>query len=270
MSSRQVVANNLIIEPWTVLDLAFPPGTVTGITSPAGITFVLQRESGSAIVAASEVISWTEIGATGRYYFSFTPVNSGLYIVYGQEVSLATLRRAFEFRYEVLAAGAEFSPTYANAFCAESDIERWIQQAITASTKPNDTETAGFAEARAARLMALMAGLGFTVTPATVTAGSRLEDLLREANAIGAAIDYTIAQQFANRPNLSERVERLQMLWLEFYGDVLAGKPGIIESEVTGNLVSLASCHTLSGDTIPRVDSPQFEAPIGIGMGDTF
>src|SRR3972149_9016362 len=125
--------------------------------------------------------------------------------------------------YDVFSAGSVFLPSYANAFCSEADIERWLQQAISASSKPTDDEAAAFAESRAAILMSLCARLGFAVTPATVESGSRLQDLLREANAIGAAMDFTIAQFFAEAPSKSDRAEELNALWNRYVGEPTLG-----------------------------------------------
>ena len=255
-----IVTNNIVVDGWTVLDGSDNP--LTGVTSPAGVSLTLQRQSGSTIVAAAESVAWTEIGATGRYYFSFTPVQTGLYVLYGKELHASSTGRTFEFRYQVVSAGALFSASYANAFCAESDIERWLQQAITATTKPNDTEAAAFAESRAAALASLCARWGVTVPP--VTAGSRLEDLLREANAIGAALDYTVAQQFSYQPSTSDRAERYQTLWDQYVA--------FIEAEIRGNLASLSTNHILSGDTLAATaTSAPTDSGVGpIGMGSLF
>jgi len=257
---------NIIVYGVECLDLA--DALLTGITSPAGVTLTLQRQSGSTMIPAAEVVSWTEIGVTGRYYFSFTPLNSGRYILYTHLISALSNGAFREYTFEITTAGATFSATYANAFCAETDIERWIQTAIDATTKPNDSETAAFAESRAAILMALCAAWGYTVTSATVTAGSRLEDLLREANAIGAALDYTVAQQFRVAPNTSERAQTLQTLWDQY----IKPKDGYLYVEVNANLsASLATDHILSGDTLAYNEgAAPTNAPIGIGMGSLF
>ena len=271
MADRTV--GNIIVEGWTVLDLTSTP--LTGMTSPADVTFTLYRQSGSTMVAAAEAVSFTEVGVTGRYYFSFTPLYSGLYIVYGQEIDALTLQRTFEFRYDVRAAGATCAATYANAYCAETDIERWLQTLIDATTSPDDTEAAAFAEARASVLSSLCAGWGYGITPATIVANTRLEDMLREANAIGAALDYTVAQQFAQRPSKSDRALHLQELWVQYVGDSQAGTGartiGYLESEIKGNLASLASDHILSGDTVAYDEgAAPTSVAIGIGMGTEF
>src|SRR3990172_6330054 len=204
-----------VVTIWTVLDLSSNP--LTGVTTPAGITFALHRQSGSVAVAATEPITWTEIGVTGTYSIVFTPVNAGQYKMELKELHVSSQQRVYPFFYEVVTAGSAFSPTFANAFCAETDIERWIQQPITASTQPSSNEAAGFAETRAAAHMSLCHRLGFTVTPSTVVAGSRIEDLLREANAVGAALDYTIAQCFRAGASKTERIESLMELWTGFF-----------------------------------------------------
>jgi len=182
------VAGNIVRTVHLYLDGLDPEAPLTGQTSPANITFQLMRDTGAAMVAASETIAFSETATAGYYNISFTPQNSGLYTLFA--VELAGGQRQPRWDFQVLSAGAIFAPSYQNAFCSESDIERWINASITATTSPTDTEAGAFAESRAARLMALTARLGYAVTPASVTAASILEDLLREANAIGAALDY--------------------------------------------------------------------------------
>ena len=270
MASR--VVGSIIVDGWTILDLSSDP--LTAMSAPGDIDLVLHRESSGAMVAAGETVTWAEVGATGRYYFSFTPENSGLYILYAKELDALSMQRTFDFRFSVVTAGATFSPTFDEAYCAETDMERWLQQAIDGTTAPTDTEAAAFAEGRASVLTSLCGRLGKTVTPDTVTAGTVLEDLLREANAIGAALDYTIAQQFGRSPSLSERPAFFQTLWEQFYGDPTAKPPtaGSIEMEIRGNLVSLASDHILSGDTTaaPVSSSAPTSEGIGFKVGDVF
>jgi hypothetical protein len=268
------VAGNLTLDGWTVLDLNDNP--LTGMLVPGDVTLTLQRQSGSALVAASETVSWAEVGATGRYFFSFTPQNTGLYLLYLKEINVNTGLRQPEFRYDVLAAGAQFAPSYANAFCAESDLERWLGMSISATTHPSDTEAAGFAESRAAILMSLCAGLGYPVTPATVTAGSRLEDLLRDANSVGASADYLIAQGKGVRPfGAQTLVDNLLSLWKTYVGSYTSSGvfvPGLIAAEIRGNLASLATDYILSGDTqaAPTSGMPPTDIGISIGMGDVY
>jgi hypothetical protein len=258
------VAGNLVLDSWTVRDPVAAP--LTGMAVPTHVTLALKRQSGSAMVAATESIAWTEIGSSGTYYFSFTPENTGLYLLILDEVGAATMqRKGVEFRWEVAAAGAVFAPSYANAFCSESDLERWLQQAISATSQPSDVQAGGFAESRAAVLMSLCAGLGYAVTPATVAAGSRLENLLREANAVGAAMDFTMAQSFMRAASKTERATILLDVWESYVGRWVAGKllPGIIGMEITANAVSLATSHVLSGDTTARASE---NAPQDIGV----
>ena len=273
---RQVVANNQVVEPYTILDFA-NSDPLTGMTDPTDITLDLQRESSGAVIAASETLTITEIGATGRYYYTFTPSNSGLYIVYIKELHADSLQRTDEFRYDVVSAGAAFSPSYSNAYCAETDIERFLQYSITSSTKPNDTETGAFAEERAAVLSSLCTGWGFAVTPSTIVAGTRLEDLLRAANAIGGALDYTVAQQLGRTPaDASKRVEFYEGLWIQYVGgqrlNSLENTVGWIEKEIKMNLAALATDQILSGDTAaaPVPSTPPINEGIEVTMGEDF
>lgn len=267
-------AGNLVLDSWTVRDPAGAP--LTGQVVPTHVILTLRRQSGATMIAATEVIAWAEIGTTGIYYFSFTPLNTGLYLLILDEVGAATAgRRGIEFRWEVASAGSVSAPSYQNAFCAETDIERWLQQSITGTTQPSDTEATAFAESRAAVLMALCARLGNPVTPPTVTAGSRLEDLLREANSIGAALDYTIAQTFKTGASKTDRIVTLISAWSAYAGGPQEGfvteRIGYIEYEIRGNLASLATSHTLSGDTTPRADdgAPQ-DAGLQVRMTDVY
>lgn len=272
------VAGNLVLDIVRVLTPAGAPltgmvrATSAGDGSGADVKIWLKRQSGSAAVDATELISWTEVGTSGDYYITFTPQNTGLYWMYLSFVDPAALPSQRDMRYDIIAAGATFAPSYADAFCAETDLERWLQQQIDSTTQPNDTQAAGFATGKADVLESLCAGLGDAVTPATVTAGSRLEGLLREANAVGAALDYTIAQSFMRGASKTDRIDVLLNTWESFVGRYVAGEfiPGSIQMEIQ-NTASLATNHTLSGDTIARDNSnPPQDVGSQITMGDVF
>lgn len=265
------VAGNLVIDYYRVLDQNDAP--LTGMLVPADVTLSLYRQSGGVLIAASEVVSWTEIGATGSYFFTFTPQFTGLYLLYLVEVDALTGLRQRDFRYDILAAGAVFAPSYANAFCAETDVERYLLQQIDSTTKPNDTQVAGWAQGRADVLESLCAGLGSTVTPLTVAAGSRLEGLLREANAIGAALDCTVAQTFKTGEVQTTKILSLISAWEAYCGKYINGElvGGYILIEISQNTVSLATNHTLSGDTIARDNSnPPHDVGAQVGMDDVY
>ncbi len=263
------VLGDTIIREVTIFDQGDPPLPLTGVTSPAGVDLDLFRQSGSAMIAASETVTWTEIGATGRYYFRFTPENIGLYTLEMMALHASANRSGVSFEFSVLSAGSVFSPAYANCFCAETDIERRIQQTISATSTPSDTAATAFAEERAAVLMSLCARLGFTVTPTTITAGSRLEDLLRAANAIGAAKDFLLAQQTGIAGELPDSIAAWDDEWMR-YVSMDQKAPGHIWQEVRGNLVSLSTDHIQSGDTLAPAStaaptSEAFGGPIGMG-----
>lgn len=250
------IAGTTIHWPWEILKAA-DSLPLTGMTSPADITFSLYRDTGSAVVAASETVTMTEVGVTGMYDVAFTPINSGLYALSLLELNVLTLQRKFRQDFLVLPAGAVFSPSYANAYCAESDIESALGLSISSSTNPNDTQTIGYAQGRADYLEAVLARFGLNVTPLTVTAGSVLEGILRRANAVGAAIDYLIAQGKYATPMEPGKIGSLQRLWEElvgYYANNGEWVDGVITTEAA-NTTSLATNHTLSGDTIARDNS---------------
>ncbi len=263
------VSGNDVVQHWTILDTSSDP--LTGMVKTTDITLNLHNQSGSTMVASSETVTMTEIGSTGHYYFVFTPTGTGLYVLQFKEINASTLLRTGRFDFAVVSAGSTFAPAFSNAFCAETDMERWIQQAITSTSSPSATEAAGFAESRAAVLMSFCAAKGFTVTPSTVTAGGRLEDLLRDANTIGACLDYTIAQSFRQSPSRTERIPELLGRWQEYLGD--PAKPdvmGVLEMEIRGNLSSLSTDHIVSGDTQAAPTETVTAEPIQIRMGDLF
>ncbi len=263
------VSGNDVVQEWTILDTSSDP--LTGMVKTTDITVTLHNQSGSTFIASSETVTLTEIGSSGHYYFKFTPTGTGVYVLQFKEINASTLLRTGRFDFAVVSAGSTFAPAFSNAFCAETDMERWIQQTIDGTTRPSATEAAGFAESRAAVLMSFCAAKGFTVTPSTVTANSRMEDLLRDANCIGASLDYTIAQSFKSGPLRTERIPELLGRWQEYLGD--PAKPdvmGVLEMEIRGNLSSLSTDHVTSGDTQAAPTETVTAEPIQIRMGDLF
>jgi hypothetical protein len=266
------VSGNLVFYNWQYLTAAGVPKT--GMVETTDIEFTLKRNPGTGLVAAAEDVTFTETGATGYYTISFTPASTGLYSLWVKEINADSMLRQVQVDFSVVSAGSAFSPNFSNAFCAETDMERWLQQAITATTSPSSTEAAGFAETRAAVLMGMCARLGYTVTPTTVISGSRLEDLLREANAIGSAMDYTVAQSFKEGTRRTERIPELLGLWRQYTGDETKTPRlyGFLGDEVRGNLASLSTDHIISGDTqaAPSSGTAPYNESIQIGMGDKF
>jgi hypothetical protein len=107
-----------------------------------------------------------------------------------------------------------------------------------------------------------------------VTAGSRLEDLLRAANAIGAAVDALISWFGLVEPGKMEKAAALEAMWSKYVGgrtgDFVTPIVGYLEVEAR-NYIRLSSNHILSGDTTARAAE---NAPQDIGlqfrMGDIF
>jgi hypothetical protein len=260
------VAQNLILEPWTILDVNSNP--LTGMTSPADITFSLKRQSGSTFVAASEVVGFAESAVAGTYAITVTPQNTGTYINELKELNVGTLQRTWRFVYEVLPAGAVFSPSFANAFCAETDIERYLGLSFTATSQVTSTQAAGFAEERAAYIMAMCAAWGSVITPSSVIPGSRLEDLLRAANAIGAAFDAAVSWYTQVEPAENEKARLLMARWVSLMGD---GEKlvGLIETEIETNLTGgFETDNVLSGDTIARNTDIRQDVGLLVRMDD--
>lgn len=260
----QFILGDTVLLAWTVLDTSDAP--LTGMTSPTDVVFVMHRQSGTSLIAASETVTFTEIGSTGHYEITFEPENVGVYVLQLHELNANTYGRWFTFpQLEILTAGSIFTPSYSNAFCAESDIERRAGQTISSTSTPDDDAAAAFAETRAAILMSICAKWGFAVTPTTVTAGSRLEDVLRDANAVGAALDWFLSQQGKLRSDeFPPLVLALSQLWEQYVGTAKGNyKDGLICLEVRGNLASLSTDHILSGDTIAPASTAPTSEPFG-------
>lgn len=247
-----MIAGNTVRQPWLYLDIN--GAGLTGMVNVTDVTLTLRVDTGTGGGAAAEPVSWTEKGS-GFYDIAFAPVGQGLYTLFLKELNVGGMQRQWAWTFEVSAAGAVFTPAYANAFCAESDIEAWLGMDITSSTTPTSTQLSGLAQTRAAVLMAMMAGWGYTVTPLTLTNGSRLQDILRQANCIGAALDASLMQQFRLTPNVTDRISILQAMWDQYVGregapgSPVAHIPGYLEVEIKMNLASLGTDHILSGDT---------------------
>lgn len=223
MSIHIHVVNEPIVQLWTILDFSSNPKT--GMVETTDVTFTLHRESGAVMVAATEDVVMTEIGVTGHYSIVFTPTNTGLYVLQLKEINATSLQRTFKFPdADVVAAGSVFLPSFANAYCGQSDVERWTQLVFTATSKPTLTAVTAFAEARASELSALLAVSGAAITPDTVVADSIEEDLLREANAVGAALDAHVVKFLQETPNQTgkaallieewkRRIEEIEVYW---------------------------------------------------------
>ena len=193
---------------WTIFDQSGNP--LTGMAAPADITFKLNRTVSNKIVKATETITMVELADDpGSYEIKFPPDFQGLYTLQLKELNVNTNGDQYRFPIEVFAAGAEYLPAFANAFCSEADVARWSQLSFDDTSKPTSLEVAGFAEGRASEIISVMAGALWTITPATVTDGSVEQDMLRECNAVGAAADAWLAKVLDTDPGRSDKVKDL-------------------------------------------------------------
>lgn len=266
------VANNLIIENLRVLSAADDSLTVSGLSTTPGVDFQisLQRQSGSSAVAASETVTIAEVATTGHYIFAFTPQNNGMYWLDVKELDALTLGRALRFPYEVLPAGAVFTPSFTNAFCSQADVERYSGLHFTNATQITSAQVAGFAEEGGAALMSRCSYLGFPVTVASLDPTSRLADILRAANATWAAWRVVIAWYAQIEPSQNDKAKDLLASYIDLVGD-WNKIPGTLAIEISGNLASLTTSNVLSGDTTARANegSPQ-DIGLQVRMSDLY
>lgn len=185
---------------------------VTGLDS-ADFDIVLGKDG----AAAAEAVAVAEIGATGTYVFSFTPLYAGTYSLLVQEGAFTLSKRlTFEEAWTVTTAGATFAANFANAYCALTDVERYAGEVWTATSTPADTAIAGFAVENAAELTAIVAQAGLTVAPG-YSADATLVALLRKANAIGSAIAAKMAGFIGTAPN-QDAINALHAEYLRLIG----------------------------------------------------
>lgn len=207
------VAGNVVRNDWLFLDAAGAPKA--GVVAPTDLTFELVRDAGAGFGAASEAVPSTVSGTfyavpgmPGHYNLEYTPTGPGLYVLYLNEIAVDSTGRRWHFPCEVVSAGSQYLPSFANAFCAESDVERWTQLAFDTTSKPTSAEVAGFSQARASEMRSVFAASGWTVSPSTITAGSVEQDMARECNALGAAADAWMAKFMDTEPAESAKADR--------------------------------------------------------------
>jgi len=246
------VVGGTIRQPWVILDA--DGVEVAGMVSPTNVELRLRRDNGTQTVDATETVTLTD-HTGGDYDITFTPVNAELYTLFLRELNPAepvapiTAGRRYWWTYEVLAVGAVYLPAFSNAFCGQSDVERWTQLAFNSTSKPTTTQVAAFAQARAGEIRAAVATEGWTIAPGNVgyDVGSYAEDLLREANAIAAAADAYLAKFVDVDPAqtqkaialLEEYQRRLERL--VGFAVTVAGQSDLIRSPMTEGELTLKS-----------------------------
>lgn len=148
----------------------------------------------------------------------------------------------------------------ATSYCTVADIATKIGTPITASTKPTSTEAQSMADKRASVLSALCYRFGVNTSPDVIQAGD-LKNILIEANTIGAALDYTLAQLFGLTPTQTDRIPTLASMWRQYTGlwdgispSWIRGE-GYIELLIKGTLAVSNITAGLDSETvdIPRV-----------------
>lgn len=173
--------------------------------------------SGTAIVAATETATITEVG-TGYYVVAYTPAHAGTYR------GLVTESTTFaEFTFEDYVEDTTTVTADADAYCGIADVEAFLGWTAATTTKPTQAQVENFMARRAAELYALMASQLGASTPGpanytTVIAtssdrGLALSRVLAMANAIGAAMDAILAMEAGETPGRSERAGDFAAMW---------------------------------------------------------
>lgn len=237
------VAGNTVRDEWFYMDATEAP--LTGMLINVDVTLTLRRDIGAGFVAAPEAISWTELGG-GYYQIAFTPLSGGLYRAYLKELNVNSFLRRWTFPFEIVSAGSTFLPSFANAFCSEGDVESWAGFDFQSGSKPTSDQVAGFAQSRSSEMRSIMAAEGWVVGPGTVTPGGPEEDMLRMANAIGAAADAWLSKFMDTDPARTEKATQLleeyqtRLDRLQAYAAKVAGSAHLIRTPMTSGEVTLA------------------------------
>jgi hypothetical protein len=219
---------------------------------------------------ASESVTVSYLG-DGNYMFQFSPTAAGTYgMVMTELVSVAnpnSVQNGFTQSWIVTSSGVpEFSATFDNAFCGQSDVERYAGRKFTTTTTLSQNELAGMAEETAAYLIAQTSQAGHTITPDSMgappdlstVAGQVLEDMLRAANALGVAARADRAGYLGANPNSSNRAE---IFYGQFIG-LAGGYDPATAKEIEGAIPryiqsvynrSFVTTHIDSGDTAAAI-----------------
>jgi hypothetical protein len=239
------VIGDTIRELWLYLDQADAP--LGGMTSPADVELKLFVDTGSGFALSADAISWAAVsGQTGQYNITYTPSVSGVYRLQLRELNVNSQGVRWSFPQEVAAAGAVFLPAFANAFCAETDVERWTQLDFDATSKPTTTQVAAFAQARSSEIRSVVASEGWSPVPGQLTPLSVEEDILRECAAVGAAADAFLAKFMDVDPSQTEKAvallqeyqRRLQRL-VAYAQDIASSSAGYIATPMTTGEMTL-------------------------------
>ncbi len=241
------IVNQIIRTYWLVNSTA--PARVAGLDE-TDFNIDLSADG----IAAPEAVTVTDVG-DGVYEFSWTPLTAATYALAVTELTTFPLSAEASFirEFQVLSAGSVFAPAFDHAFCSEDDVERYAGETYDSGSNPSADAVAGFAEETAAYLIAKMqACAGVLITPAGMGApldnssiqGQVLEDMLRNANAVGAAAKAKRAAFLGQPPNESPVPEILEGIFLGLAGGYDPVKRVMVEGAIC---MFLKSSTTIDG-----------------------
>lgn len=241
------VAGNVVKHTYLFRDAAGNPKA--GFNAPADVTFLLFKDNAAASEAIPSSASGTFYDIPGRpgyYGVEYTPSGGGQYSLYLQEIAADSQLRGWSWADEIVSAGSVFLPSFANAFCSESDVESWAGFSFESGSKPSSDQVAGFAQSRASEMRSIFSAEGWVVGPTTVTPGGAEEDMLRACNAIGAAADAWMSKFMDTDPARTEKATQLleeyqtRLERLQAYAAKVAGSAHLLRTPMTSGEVTLA------------------------------
>ena len=158
-----------------------------------------------------------------------------------------------------------------DSYCAETDVIRYTQTETTygAGTVPTEAQVLEFQASRAADLYMIVFGeMGSTalgpasydnpITPGNSSEEFALNQVLKEANAVGAAMDALAAAGAGEEPARSERVAELGVLYEGWVGRIQKAVEMLVTS-LSG--ASSSASHVSIGEiTNPSVISRERDA----------
>ena len=234
----------------------------TGLSGTMSSSLIYFADS-TTRAAASESVTIAEIGSSGDYAVTFTPLSAGTYVLTMTE-SVLVAEEVFEDIVSDVASAAVDSDSY----CAEADVVAWAQMGdYSGATTPTETQVLGFMQMRAAEIYGWLREVTGTNAPGPsayatsintgTDAGLALSRVCKMANAIGAAMDALESAGAGEAPSRSDRVAELGVAYASLKPEVQ--QLGPLYAGVSGRYAT----HISTGEiTNPSITSRERE-PLG-------
>lgn len=228
----------------------------TGLAGNMSDTLIYYADD-STRAAASESVTIAEIGSSGDYAITYTPLLSGTYKLLVDESSLA-----IEYYWEDIVTDTPSAAVDSNSYCSEADVVAFVQMGdYTANTTPTETQVLTFMQMRAAEIYGwLREVMGSSATgpsaydtsiDTSTDKGLALSRVCKLANAVGAAMDALEAAGSTEAPARTERVAELGQMYASLKPEVQASSRQYVGSGNIGSThISIGEVSEESRDSV--------------------